>query len=157
MNMRKRYRKPPIVEALVEFRFEPDDNWDMTAPGLMYEHLKSKYPKRRQVQHHDFNLTARDTQLEGKVQIIDRMQFLGEDEHTLVQVSPHFLAVNQLAPYESWESFVPIIKRGLDTYRDVVSPNRLQRVGIRYINHIGFDNEQIELEDYFRNTAKVGR
>ncbi len=154
--MRKRYRKPPIVEALVEFRFDPSGNWDLTVPGIMYEQLKGRYPIRRQVQQHDFNLTAGDSKLEGKVQTIERMQFLGEDEHTLIQVSRHFLVVNQLAPYESWESFVPVIKNGLDAYRDVVNPDSLQRVGIRYINHIGFENEQIELEDYFHFRPETG-
>jgi hypothetical protein len=33
--MGKSYAKPPIVEAVCEFRLSPDTEWDLTVPGLV--------------------------------------------------------------------------------------------------------------------------
>ncbi len=44
-NMRRRYRNPPVEEALVEFRFVPGQGWDPTLPGKLHQHaaIKSVY------------------------------------------------------------------------------------------------------------------
>lgn len=42
MDTRRRYRNPPIEEALCEFYFDPSEEWDLTIPGK----LRSFYRKR---------------------------------------------------------------------------------------------------------------
>jgi uncharacterized protein (TIGR04255 family) len=46
--MGKRYKKPPIVEALFEFQFVPGREWDLTIPGLIYKKVKRRFPNRKQ-------------------------------------------------------------------------------------------------------------
>ena len=41
---RRRYKNPPIEEALVEFRFAPGQEWDLTIPGKLHEKVKDSYP-----------------------------------------------------------------------------------------------------------------
>jgi uncharacterized protein (TIGR04255 family) len=41
--MGRKYRSPPLVEALCEFRLTPDTPWDMTIPGLFYETVKHAF------------------------------------------------------------------------------------------------------------------
>lgn len=40
---RRKYKNPPIVEALCEFRFVPSDEWNLTVPGLIFQELKHVY------------------------------------------------------------------------------------------------------------------
>ena len=42
--MSKKYKNPPIVEAIFEIQLSDDTNWDPTVPGLMYEKLKGEFP-----------------------------------------------------------------------------------------------------------------
>lgn len=151
--MGRRYKNPPIVEALCEFRFDPDSPWDLTMPGLIYEKVRDTFPKRHQVKVVDVGIAP---QTLGRVRATDRVQFLDEDEKALIQISPHFLAVNHLEPYPSWEEFLPLIESGLEAYRGVADPKDIHRIGLRYINRIEFAEQRIDLEDYFEFYPFVG-
>jgi uncharacterized protein (TIGR04255 family) len=41
---RRKYRNPPIEEALCEFRFAPSQDWDPTVPGRFHEKIREIYP-----------------------------------------------------------------------------------------------------------------
>lgn len=154
--MSRRYKTPPIVEALCEFQFEPDSPWDLTIPGLVYEKVRDTFPKRRQAKQFDVGVLAGPEGVEQQVRTMDRMQFLREDKKALVQVGPHLLAVNHLKPYSSWQEFLPLIEKGFEAYCDVVGPKNIHRVSLRYINRIEVAGQSIELEDYFEFRPFVG-
>lgn len=46
--MGKKYKNPPIVEVVCEFRLSDDTLWDLTIPGLLYEKLKDEFLHREQ-------------------------------------------------------------------------------------------------------------
>jgi uncharacterized protein (TIGR04255 family) len=149
--MGRSYKDPPILEALCEFQFEPSQPWDLTIPGLVYSEVKSEFPKRR-----PFNPFRFEFQVEGQGQIVqnvgsgtDRMQFMREDERSLIQVGPDLLAVNHLKPYSNWETFKQMIERSLGVYRQVADPQAVKRIGLRYINRLEFPNQpSVEIERY---------
>lgn len=146
--MARKYKNPPIIEALCEFQFEPTSPWDLAIPGLVYEKIRHEFPKRRQAKHLDVGLRAGAEGVEQEVHTMDRMQFLREDEKALIQVSQNLLAVNHLKPYPSWERFAPLIQQAFDTYRDVAKPTGIRRIGLRYINRIELPGPTLKLEDY---------
>ena len=43
MGQRRRYRNPPIEEALCEFRFPPEQDWDPTIPGKLQTKFGDEY------------------------------------------------------------------------------------------------------------------
>lgn len=151
--MDRRYKNPPIVEVLCEFRFDPDSPWDLTMPGLIYGQVRDTFPKRRQAKVFDVGIGPETF---GQVRTTDRVQFLDKDEKAIIQISPHFLAINHLKPYPSWEEFLPLIERGLRAYCDVANPKNIHRIGLRYINRIEFAEQRIDLEDYFEFYPFVG-
>jgi len=154
--MGRRYKNPPIVEALCEFRFEPSLPWDLAIPGLVYERVRDNFPKRRQVRALETSISAGHDGVEQQVRTTDRMQFLREDEKALIQVGPDLLAVNHLRPYPTWQEFLPLIQRGLDAYCKTAAPKGIRRIGLRYINRIEIPGQGIELEDYFEFRPFVG-
>lgn len=155
--MGRRYRNPPVVEALCEFRFDPDQPWDLAIPGLVYEKIRDGFPKRRLARVVELNVTATPDGVGQQVMTTDRMQFLREDEKALVQVGRDLLAVNHLRPYPTWREFLPLIKQGLSAYLDAAHPKGLQRVGLRYINRIEIPGQSVDLEEYFQFRPFVGR
>lgn len=46
--MVRKYKHPPIVEALCEFQFIPSQPWDITIPGLLYDRINSEFPVKQQ-------------------------------------------------------------------------------------------------------------
>ena len=154
--MGRKYKNAPIIEAVCELRFEPDSPWDLVMPGLVYEQVKDAFPKRRQVKTVGLSILAGPDSIEQRVQPVDRMQFLSEDESVLVQVGPNLLSVNHLKPYPSWQEFLPSIRKAVGAYCDVVNPTTIHRIGLRYINRIEIPSPRIELKDYFEFYPFVG-
>jgi len=160
--MARKYEKPPLVEALCEFRFLGDQAWDWTIPGIVYERIKIDYPEKRQegVLEVPVRQTP-DAMLVGMKTGISKMQFFKADKSALVQIGPDLLAVNAVPqgsdhPYPGWEKFKPEVLRHLKTYRDVASPKSLARVGVRYINRVMVPTgEKFSLERYFRALPNI--
>ena len=150
------YKKPPVIEAVCEFRFEGSQPWDWTIPGLVYDRIKSEFPKKRQQNVLEVAMQPGEGKISQEVKAgIAKMQFLREDETALVQVGPELLAVNQLRPYPSWPTFKALILTQLDVYRTVAKPKALKRVGLRYINRIDMPVPDFALEDYFRTLPNL--
>jgi uncharacterized protein (TIGR04255 family) len=109
--MGRLYENPPLVEALCEFQFEPNQPWDWTIPGLVYDKIKIDFPKKKQ--QNMVEMAARIEQDELRPTIkggVARMQFLRDDETALIQVGPNLLVVNQLKPYPTRDKFRELVK-----------------------------------------------
>jgi uncharacterized protein (TIGR04255 family) len=131
-----RYKTPPIIEAVCEFRFDPTNTWDITIPGLVYEALRQRFPQRQTRKGFHLELISGDQSVTHKTEQVDMAQFLSVDKTRLAQVAPDLISVNHLAPYESWNAFLPDITLGFQSYCKVAEPGKLQRIGLRYINRV---------------------
>jgi uncharacterized protein (TIGR04255 family) len=52
-----KYNNPPIIDAVCEFRFGKDTDWDMTIPGVVYREIKTNFPHKEQHALQDINLS----------------------------------------------------------------------------------------------------
>lgn len=151
-----KYPNPPVVEVVCEFRFVPGEPWDATVLGLVYDRVKQDFPRRRSVKTIESESVAEATGLRQQVSLIDRMQFLRDDERAFVQASSDLLAVNHLEPYPAWEGFMPLIRQGFDAYVAVAHPKGLRRIGLRYINRIKMPDSRVDLPNYLNFRPLVG-
>lgn len=46
--MNKKYAKPPLVEAVCDFRLSDDTKWDLTVAGLLYERVRNEFSIKEQ-------------------------------------------------------------------------------------------------------------
>jgi uncharacterized protein (TIGR04255 family) len=155
--MRRKYRKPPIVEAICEFSFELGQPWDGTLPGLIYSEVKESFPKKRQQAVFQFGI-----QIAGQnpaaaplfglpaatQEPFSRLQFLSEDERTLIQIAPDVLTINKLRPYSSWSDLKPLVLDVLAKYQKAAQPKAIRRLGVRYINRIQIPLAEVQIQDY---------
>jgi uncharacterized protein (TIGR04255 family) len=153
MRSDKKYRNPPISEAVCEIRIVPGTPWDLAVPGMIYDRLKGRFPKRRQVK------TVEATLIGGAVRMqeSERLQFLQEDERALIVVGKDVLSVSRLKPYLGWEAFLPLILEAFEAYKEITTPTGFQRLGLRYINQLNFKEERLKLEDFFDFYPYVGK
>jgi uncharacterized protein (TIGR04255 family) len=134
----RKYRNPPLIEAVCEFRFDSTSPWDLTIPGLVFERLKDNFPNKAPKKLMGLNIQAAEGQLTHNIETTDIVQLLHKDKPMLVQIGPGLLTVNHLQPYEGWKVFRPSIEKGLDAYTRASSASSLQRIGLRYINRFDF-------------------
>lgn len=156
-----RYRKPPIIEAICEFRFAPGLDWDPTLPGKLHAELMNDYPgKPRHQKSIELgvqpqggfppNLQFR----EGP----EKVQLITENEKRIVGIGPDVLSVHMLHPYQDpidsdkvgWDEFRPRISRALSAYWEVVQPQGVKRVGVRYINKLAVQGEVTTAKEFLR-------
>src|SRR2546430_2882803 len=132
--MSRRYQASPIIEAICQFQFEPNTPWDLTIPGLIYERVQNSFPKRNQIAQINIGIAGNPQMIGQQIGVLPLIQFLREDGNAVIQVGQHLLTINQLKPYSTWQEFLPLIKQGLDAYKEVAHPENIQRVALQYLN-----------------------
>lgn len=155
--MGKKYRNPPIIEAICEFRLTQDTDWDLTVPGLFYERVKEFFPDREQRVVQEVELTQEPQGFQQRIRASERILLFAQDRKTLIQLGPRLLVINVLKPYQTWQAFKFNIEKAWSSLRDVVEVSGVERIGLRYINRIEFPNKNVELEDYFEFFPFIGK
>jgi uncharacterized protein (TIGR04255 family) len=155
--MAKKYAKPPIVEALCEFRLTPETRWDLTVPGLLYEKLKESFPQKEQRMIQQMELTGGPEGLHQQIRMREAIIFFTEDKKMLVQVGPRLLTINVFKPYPHWDGFKPRIEMAWESLQAAIEVQGLERIGLRYINHIELPAQGVELAEYFEFYPSIGQ
>lgn len=168
--MKRHYKNPPIKEVVCEFRFQSEDPWDMAVPGLIYAELMDDFPRRlpNVVQTVGFVIRAGqvsqpeispqvDERFRQEISQLQGLRFWREkSEDGLIMVAPNKLSISRYPPYTSWDEFFPIIQQAFAAYTKIAQPKGVERIGLRYINDVGFDTQTVELEDYFEYYPLLG-
>ena len=154
--MGEKLKIPPLVEAVCEFRFDENSEWDWTIPGRMYDEINNEFPERSEVYQTQAQIPINDED-----QVIRtssgpiRLQFKKQDESSMVQVGNNLLAINHLVPYPMWESFRALIIKYYLIYIGIANPSGLIRIGLRYINKISCPLEGFEINDYLNQGSPL--
>ena len=155
--MSRKYSKPPIVEAVCEFRLTQESKWDLTIPGLIYEEVRKEFPnkEKRQIQELRFSPSQQGVQ-QPETLTSELVQFYTNDRKTYIQVGHNLLSVSCLKPYPKWDGFKPRIKNAFRALIKIVDVIGLERVGLRYINRIEIPSQSVNLGDYFEFLPSTG-
>ena len=81
--MRRKYRNPPIIEAVCEFRLAPDSKWDLTIPGLVYEKVSKEFPNKEQRLIQEVEITKGSQGIQQQIRTSERILFLNSDRKSL--------------------------------------------------------------------------
>jgi uncharacterized protein (TIGR04255 family) len=151
-----KYKNPPIVEAICEFRFSKETKWDPTISGSVYEKVKDKFPNKESRLEQQMILKAEETGFNQNMVSSQRALMLSQDRSSLIQVGQHLLSINHLKPYAGWEHFRPKIKMAYDTLGGITEINGIDRMALVYIDRIEIPGKRIELEEYFKFYPQLG-
>lgn len=157
--MARKYNNPPVVEAVCEFRFSPETNWVSSLSDRIYENLSSHYSIRevRNPRQIKVSATESNTDVETIAKQRRRDVFLSEDKKKFVQVGKHFLFVNCLKSYIGWGKFKPMISDAFEALSNIVNPQDVERIVLRYINRIEIpDSEQDGIGEFFNIGPYLG-
>jgi len=147
---RVRYARPPIQEAVCEVHFA-------SAKPLLpreIEHIKpvwkGEYPDQRVVAEKTIQVRLGVDKVDtDSTSTGHKLIARSEDGKDLAQLGPSFLAVNRLSPYVGWEeSFRSTIERRAGEVVGCYAFEKIERVGLRYINHIKFPDAPLRWADW---------
>ncbi len=123
----------PIKEAVLEIRAVLPEGVGVQALDAFTGAVAPEYAKRRE------RLRCALSFSEGAAsgsQAVDGVLIQHQDEPHIVQARLDGFAFSRLQPYDCWESLRDEAIRLWAVYCDVLSPIRVTRLGIRYINNI---------------------
>lgn len=154
--MGKKYKSPPIIESVCEFRLPPDTKWDLTIPGLIFEKVKEQFPHREPRVFQEVELKKGPQGVEQLTRSRERILFLTNDRNIFIQVGHRLFAINCLKPYPTWNRYKPKIEIAFKALTDTIEVKNLQRIGLRYINRIEIPEVSVKLDDYFEFRPFLG-
>ena len=148
-----KYKNPSIIEALCEFTFAPETEWDSTIFGRFYEQVKNDFPQRDEGEvvtaSLTLNLQPAHNPAAPQLTRSPRMAFSCEGRTRVIQVSERLLSVHVLAPYPGWdEQFRKMILNAIGVYRRVTGISEVAQIVLRYLDRFDFEDPSFRLGDW---------
>jgi len=139
VKLPKKINPCPILECVVEFRFESPFPHDAIF-GIMYNEFKSEYPNLQELPILQLPEIVRrqDPALRYK----PYYKLSSSDKKFLFQVGGRVFSLINLSPYDGWTAFSAKIKDMIERVKKISVVDKYTRAGIRYIN--GFDFNILE-------------
>lgn len=150
----------PIIEAVLDIDCDlpPALDWGALQSSA-HEVLRSRYPKARQqfVQNHILTAGGDAAPVLQFNEGLAAVQFLTEDERQLVQFRTNGFSFNRLAPYTTLDDYLLEIKSAWLTFRDLVGPVLVRKIGFRMINRIllPMENDRLDYADYLATPPRL--
>lgn len=143
------YPRPPIVEAVIELKFENPVPFDLLARGKKtwakhYEDVTDDVIFSLEV-NFESGLSRSPSRTPGG------MKFHSKDQSDVLTIDTKAFLVAKLAPYTGWAEFSSRMVRDWKIFRDKVGIRDLIRVGCRFINRIDIplgDSSVINTSEY---------
>lgn len=156
MNLSESFNRAPVIEAIFEIQVELPPEVTIENLDQLCGKIKSEYPKKRSRKR-----------FEGKIELkrdgpptsesidlgVDGFLNWSADEKQVVQFRLDGYSFSRLKPYSKWEEHFPEVVRLWSLFSNTVSPLRIKRLAIRFINVIEVPRESV-LQDYLANYPK---
>ena len=139
VKLPKKISPCPILECVVEFRFESPFPPDAIF-GIMYNEFKNEYPDLQELPILQLPEVVRrqDPALRYK----PYYKLSSADKKFLFQVGGRVFSLINLSPYVGWTSFSAKLENMIERVEKISIIDKYTRAGIRYIN--GFDFNILE-------------
>jgi len=130
------YSRPPITEAVVEFRCKTIINDGLLSK--VNKRFAGTYPSGTTVPVPKFHVHVdnRTGAATSSVSNTNAYRRSAHDEHDILLINPNSLVVAQSAPYPGWDKFFERVRHDLRIWREAGVTLELGRIGMRYINRI---------------------
>ncbi|HWL54588.1 MAG TPA: TIGR04255 family protein [Chthoniobacteraceae bacterium] len=155
--MKKRYRNPPILEAVCEIHFDLPAPLTRDQIAVMEAVWQPSLPDVRINEEKGLEVTIGLNGVQTKEQPGGhRLVARAADSSRIAQLGGHFLAVNQLKPYSGWaEGFRAHIKERLEEVQAHLPVQRVKQINLRYIDRLDFPETPLTWSEWFDFTLPV--
>lgn len=146
------YRNPPLLEAVVEFQFDPPaGGWKSVFLGKIHREIEREFPRVEPLVGARIELKPGSSRVEV-VSTPDASRFFTEEGGMVATVGPDLMGLSVLplkhpGGHPGWPALRDRALALLQQYRGVVGPQRVRQLGVRYINAIPVTPGEFRLSD----------
>lgn len=152
---RRRYAKPPIIEALLDIQVRFDRELDLTELQAVGATEEAIYPTREPL--HNFSMvfdTQKGTSISSSQEFIG-YRYWSSTRDRVFQVRSNGLLYSKLPPYTAWEEWRDEARRLWHVYRSQLNPSAITKLAVRYINRIDLPGGQKDMAQFLRARPEV--
>lgn len=158
MSQHPSYANPTIREALCEIHFILPESvaWDQAYFGKFYKHIQKIFPEMEPVAESAMRLQLQP----GRVEFMpgqSRMRYHHASRNIMLQLASGVLTVNVLPKYEGWNKMEKDIYQAWTWAEEVIRPQGISRVGLRYINFVPKTEPSERPIDWFTPNKYIAR
>ncbi len=145
------YPNTTITEAVcdIRFRLPKTQEWRPSLPGELFKYIQNEYPEMEPVLEmgfqFEFGSSGTGTKLLPQPQ---KVRFKHKSRSLILQLAENSFSVNTLPPYQGWETMRNDVLSAWQQVEDVLKPEVITRIGLRYINRFDKETDQDHLGDW---------
>jgi uncharacterized protein (TIGR04255 family) len=152
------YSKPPIIEAIIDVRILNKEPQQVGILEQLVTNNKDRYPKIVPVQTAKLNISLNNTpdkfeQSQSFEQI--GVSVFNPEGNYMCQLRLDGITTSRRAPYESWVKLLSEFQEMWAQYAEVIKPETITRVGVRYINIFDLPLPFKDFREYILTTPEV--
>jgi uncharacterized protein (TIGR04255 family) len=150
MSGARHYPRAPITEAIIELRVTPREGLDIAALRQAGNSFRD-YPVEGL-----FEATSQFEIVPGadpRASVEKRQTgyvMVDKQAGRVVQFRLNGFLFSKLAPYGEWATFRGAAHDFWSVYRQEVQPQRIEQLGVRYVNRIDIPKTKVDLREYLR-------
>lgn len=133
-----RLSRPPIVEAVIHWQARAQKPLEPDTLRAALAELLPMYPRSEPMQEFGLlaTLSAEDTGVAHQKKEFLGLRMTSDDGCYTVQFLRNGLVFSRTKSYQHWETFASAAKQAWQAFAEIASPVEIQRLGVRFINHI---------------------
>lgn len=153
----RRLARPPITEALVDFRVKARPDLKATDFDQLRADLSSTYPTVVEQRGIEMLFEVKGTVAAPSVKDLPSrgLLFGSPDGRDNVQFRVDGFTFNRLTPYTSWDDIFPKAMAHWKKYVEIARPQAITRVAVRYLNAFELTSPITALRDVFKAPPAV--
>ena len=144
----------PIIEAILDIDCAFAQGFDLAArEEQIRAATKGSYPVFQPQHFHGVRVEAigEKSPTVTKSQGLQGFRALQADQKQLIQYRLEGFSFNRLAPYSSFDDYLPEIEHCWKEFVQIVEPSQVKEIRLRFINRLPLplEGDKVELDDYF--------
>ncbi len=143
--------KAPIQEALIDIRVATPPDFQVDSLKLFIKGLEQRFPETKErvelSQSFQIPQAGESKAAIATTKTIDGYFYTSKSEGKTVQAQRGGFTFNKLRPYSRWEEFSGEARDLWQRYVEIVKPQFVQRIAVRYINRIELPVDLLDLRE----------
>lgn len=142
--------KAPIVEAALEIRVVPLAKWDENCLRNKLKDYLPNFSKIEDLRQTNYKIPTAKPSTPIVEDFFIGFKLHSDDGLHIAQFNKEAFVFSRLKPYENWLQLRKEALRLWGVYCELLKPNEIKRIGLRFINRMGIKENKIELSDYYK-------
>jgi uncharacterized protein (TIGR04255 family) len=150
-----KFPNAPVTEAVLDLRVKLPAGFDMKLFDSYFEKVKADFPNKDTQRISSLKFDLKEQQASIQSDETNGLILKSADNSKVIQIRKDGFSFNKLRPYEDWATFNKDAKKYWDLYLELIRPEEVYRIAVRYINLIKVPINAKNFEEYFTTFPKI--